>query len=290
MIRQPVRKEFGGLFSVIVVPTLKDNFSYLIHDNTTGTVAAVDVNADYKPLLDYVKQNQLNTITTILSTHKHWDHAGGNEELKKHVLAHHADSVRQLHVIGGKRDAIPGVTQAVSEGDVVMLGQLKAEVLDVPCHTKGHVAYKVSHPGSPSNGAALFTGDTLFLGGIGAFFEGNAADMCAAMHKLYDVNRENQYALDHNTFIFPGHEYTASFINFSVKEAPKSEAETAEFLLRQRQKYADLVAKGLPSVPSSLAEEKRQNLFLRVCEDAFRRQMKTTDEVALMDYLYNACD
>lgn len=287
MMRQTIRKDFGSSFFVAVIPTLKDNFSYLIYDNATGTVAAVDANADIQPLIKYMAGAGIGPATTILTTHKHWDHAGGNESLRAAMLA---DGVPAFQIVGGASDGIPGVTEEVRGGDSVMVGSLRVDVIDVPCHTSGHVAYRVSNPGNQADGAALFTGDTMFIAGIGAFFEGTAADMCAAMEKIYHVNGPNGSRLDDKTFIFPGHEYTAGFMTFSLKEAPKGDADTLAFIETQQKKYAGQVAQGLPSIPSSLADEKRQNLFLRVCDDKFRDAMGKGNQAKLMDYLYNACD
>ncbi|KPA75815.1 glyoxalase II [Leptomonas pyrrhocoris] len=294
-MRQCYTKQFGSAFSVTVVPTLKDNFSYLIDDHTTHTLAAVDMNWDIDPILAYVNDHLKKTnpnfsykFSTILTTHKHPDHAGGNVELKKRMKAQ--DPSSQVTVVGGALDSIPAVSRKVKEGDRVNLGRLTVEVIDSPCHTRGHVLYKVHHPQHPNDGIALFTGDTMFIAGIGAFFEGSAADMCRAMQKVFHLNKDNDYALDASTFIFPGHEYTAGFMKFAEKAFPDRASADLPFIQAQAAKYAAAVQRGMPSVPSSLEDEKRQNLFLRVADPAFRALMNKGDEEQLMQYLYNACD
>nr|AAW52503.2 glyoxalase II [Leishmania donovani] len=295
-MRNYCTKTFGSAFSPTVVPTLKDNFSYLINDHTTHTLAAVDVNADYKPILTYIEEHlkqQGNadvtyTFSTILSTHKHWDHSGGNAKLKAELEA--MNSTVPVVVVGGANDSIPAVTKPVREGDRVQVGDLSVEVIDAPCHTRGHVLYKVQHPQHPNDGVALFTGDTMFIAGIGAFFEGDEKDMCRAMEKVYHIHKGNDYALDKVTFIFPGHEYTSGFMTFSEKTFPDRASDDLAFIQAQRAKYAAAVKTGDPSVPSSLAEEKRQNLFLRVADPAFVAKMNQGNAHALMMYLYNACD
>lgn len=289
-------KQFGTAFSVTVVPTLKDNFSYLINDFATHTLAAVDVNADYQPVLKYIEEHLKPQsgagatlhFHTILSTHKHWDHSGGNAELSAKLAA--ADKSAPVRVIGGAKDGIPAVTQSVREGDTAAIGQLTVEVIDAPCHTRGHVLYRVHNPQQPSAGAALFTGDTMFIAGIGAFFEGDETDMCRAMHKVFHVNQANNYAMDASTFVFPGHEYTAGFMKFSEAHFPDKSSDDFAFIKSQRALYAAAVQKGDPSVPSSLADEKRQNLFLRVADPAFVQRMNKGSEHELMMYFYNACD
>lgn len=290
-------KQFGTAFSVTVVPTLKDNFSYLIHDHATHALAAVDTNADYAPVLKFVEEHlkaghnatTAYDFSTILTTHKHYDHAGGNADLKKRLEAQSAAGAA-VAVVGGVNDGIPAVTQTVREGDCVHVGGLSVEVIDAPCHTRGHVLYKVHHPQHPADGIALFTGDTMFIGGIGAFFEGDEADMCRALEKVYHLNSANDYKLDAATFIFPGHEYTAGFMKFAEKVYPDRKSEDLAFICAQTAAYAAAVKQGNPSVPSSLADEKRQNLFLRVADPAFRELMNKGSEHQLMSYLYNACD
>jgi hydroxyacylglutathione hydrolase len=102
---------------------------------------------------------------SILTTHKHWDHSGGNKEMAEKIGS-------ALKIYGGAKDSIPGVTNPVDEGQTFQVGNLSVKVFDTPCHTSGHVVYHVTHPEDPENGA-VFTGDTMFVGGIGAFFEGN---------------------------------------------------------------------------------------------------------------------
>ncbi|RNF09088.1 hydroxyacylglutathione hydrolase [Trypanosoma rangeli] len=290
-----VVKTFGAAFSVAVIPVLRDNYTYVIHDQATNAVAAVDVSADTAPVLDYVQRLSKSTkkgdagevrFSTILSTHRHVDHTGGNIALLKKL-----GSSGTFNIIGGVNDNIPGVTQTVREGDRVSLGALQVEVLDVPCHTRGHVLYKVYHPKSVGDGVALFTGDTLFVGGIGAFFEGDAALMCRAMRKVYDLHQgaSDREAAEHRIFVFPGHEYTVNFLEFTRAAIPPTHPDAA-FIASQLERYKESVAQCTPTVPSSLAEEKRQNLFLRTCDTSFVREMRHGDTAeALMQYLYDTC-
>ncbi|RNF18380.1 hydroxyacylglutathione hydrolase [Trypanosoma conorhini] len=292
---QVVVKNIGAAFSVAVIPVLQDNYSYVIHDQATNAVAAVDVSADTAPVLDYVRRLSKSvaergagevSFRTILSTHKHLDHTGGNVALLRKLSPSGA-----FRVVGGVNDDIPGVTQTVREGDCLSLGALRVEVLDVPCHTRGHVLYKVYHPQAAADGAALFTGDTMFVGGIGAFFEGDAALMCRALRKVYDLHRGASDAdeADRRTFVFPGHEYTVNFLQFAHGAIPPAHPDAA-FIAAQLTRYKADVAGRTPTVPSSLAEEKRQNLFLRTCDAAFVREMRHGDTAeALMRHLYDAC-
>jgi hydroxyacylglutathione hydrolase len=134
----------------------------------------------------------------------------------------------------------------------------------------------VTHPSAPESGA-LFTGDTLFTGGIGAFFEGNAAQMCRAM----EICR----GLPPSTCVYPGHEYTVNFIKFSQSVVGADDA----FVASQLVKYENLVAAGEPSVPSTIAEELRQNMFMRVFDKDLQAKVGIADAVKLMQHLYDTC-
>ena len=107
-------------------------------------------------------------LTTLLTTHHHWDHAGGNAELIKRVPG--------LAVLGGD-DRIDGVTRKVQHGDKLTVGGMEIQCLFTPCHTTGHICYYVTK----DTDKAVFTGDTLFLGGCGRFFEGTAPQMYEAL-------------------------------------------------------------------------------------------------------------
>ncbi|PWU84801.1 putative hydroxyacylglutathione hydrolase [Trypanosoma cruzi] len=290
-----VVKHMGAAFSVAVIPVLKDNYTYIIHDKTTNTMAAVDVSADTTPIVDYLERIRRSidergagamSFSTIFSTHKHWDHAGGNVVLPKALKAAGA-----FRIIGGVNDNISGVTQTVREGDRLSLGALQVEVLEAPCHTRGHVLYKVYHPQAKKDGVALFTGDTMFVGGIGAFFEGDAAHMCRALRKVYNLhhNATDKEEADRHTFVFPGHEYTVNFLQFARDTIPPAHPD-ATFIASQLERYKESIAQRKPTVPSTLAEEKRQNLFLRTCDESFVREMKHGNTAeTLMQHLYDTC-
>lgn len=141
-------------------------------------------------------------LTHILNTHHHWDHTGGNEELKARYGA---------TVIGpaADRDRIPGIDVALRDGERYSLGAAEFLTLDTPGHTRGHVTYYF--PGAK----AMFSGDTLFSLGCGRFFEGTPAQMQASLDKLR--------GLPQDTRVFCGHEYTAGNARFAVSVDPDNE-------------------------------------------------------------------
>ncbi|PFX29497.1 Hydroxyacylglutathione hydrolase, mitochondrial [Stylophora pistillata] len=150
---------------VHILPALSDNYMYLVVDDKTQEAAIVDP-VEPKKVIDAVHKEGVK-LTTVLTTHHHWDHAGGNVEL--------AELVKGLTVCGGD-DRIGALNKKVTHGDGLKVGNLDVKCLFTPCHTRGHICYIVS--GQPS---AVFTGDTLFVAGCGKFFEGYPSEMYKAL-------------------------------------------------------------------------------------------------------------
>ncbi len=237
------------------IPVLNDNYVYLIHDPQTGATGVVD-----PAVVDPVVA-QLDTegwrLSHILNTHHHGDHVGGNLELKRKT---------GCTIVGPRADAarIPGIDVAVGEGDSYRFGGFEAKVFDVPGHTRGHIAYWFP------DAAALFCGDTLFALGCGRLFEGTPAQMWASLSKLA--------ALPDDTRVYCAHEYTAANARFALTVEPGNAAlkARAEAIAKRR-------AQGLPTVPSTLAEERATNPFLRPDSPDLRRtlHLEGADAVAV---------
>jgi hydroxyacylglutathione hydrolase len=221
---------------VVPIPQLQDNYAYLIVDRASGEAAIVDC-AEAAPVLDEVRKQGVR-LTSVLATHHHYDHVGGNDDLLRQVTT--------LRVYGSSDDAprIPGITDRVRDGDQLNVGGLGARVIFIPAHTSGHVAYHF-----PAE-RAVFTGDTLFAAGCGRLFEGDAAQMMASLGRLA--------ALPDDTRVYCGHEYTQKNLEFAVSLEPGNQAAT--------KKLSDVRAlrkAGKPTIPSTIAEEKATNPFLR---------------------------
>ena len=221
---------------VVPVPQLIDNYAYLIVDPATGEAAVVDC-AEADAVLTEASRRGVH-LTTALATHHHFDHVGGNRDL----LA----AIPGLHVYGSADDAprIPGITHRVRDGDGVEIGRLRGRVILIPAHTSGHVAYHFPEA------SAVFTGDTLFAGGCGRLFEGDAAQMKRSLEKLA--------ALPDDTRVYCGHEYTEKNLRFAATLEPGNP--------RLAEKLAAVQAlrrEGRPTVPSTIADEKETNPFLR---------------------------
>lgn len=217
------------------IPVLNDNYVYLAHCPETGQTAVVDP-AVAGPVLETLAKTGW-TLTHILNTHHHNDHTGGNLELK---------AATGCTIVGPKadKDRIPGIDVMVGDGDSYALGNSIAKVFDVPGHTRGHIAYWFE------DSDALFCGDTLFVMGCGRLFEGTPAQM---VHSLAKFD-----ALPGQTRVYCAHEYTQSNGRFALTVEPNNDA------LQSLMKDVDAKrAKGLPTVPSTLAQERATNPFLR---------------------------
>ncbi|KAF0881186.1 ALS protein, partial [Crocuta crocuta] len=226
--------------NVELLPALTDNYMYLIIDGETKEAAIVDPVQPQK-VVETVRKHGVK-LTTVLTTHHHWDHAGGNEKLVKLEPG--------LKVCGGD-DRIGALTHKVTHLSTLQVGSLNVKCLSTPCHTSGHICYFVSKPGS-SEPPAVFTGDTLFVAGCGKFYEGTADEMHKALLEVLG-------RLPPDTRVYCGHEYTINNLKFARHVEPNNTA-VQEKLAWAKEKYGS----GEPTVPSTIAEEFTYNPFMRV--------------------------
>lgn len=226
-------------------PCLDDNYGVLVHDADAGVTASIDA-----PEADAVREALVEkgwTLTHILNTHHHHDHTAGNLELKAET---------GCIVVGPKGEAqrIPGLDQAVGEGDSFALGTARVHVLETPGHTAGHISYWI-----PAH-AVAFVGDTLFSLGCGRVFEGTYEMMWASLAKLR--------RLPAATRIYCGHEYTVSNGRFGMTIEPGNEALAARVAEAEALRAADK-----PTLPTRLDRELDTNVFLRTRSPEIRKRL-----------------
>jgi len=233
------------------IPTLRDNYTYLLICESSGEAAVVDA-PEAEPVLRRVEATGAR-VTKVLSTHHHPDHSAANPVLAARfaapVLGHVSDANR-----------LPGFTRGLTEGDVVCVGCEEARILHVPAHTRGHIAYVFDAA------KAVFCGDTLFTAGCGRLFEGTPEMMfealCGKLGKLPD-----------DVQVYCGHEYTESNLRFAAHAEPGNPAVTEKLArvcaLRARRAadWHDATPDEM-TVPSTLAEERATNPFLRARDAA----------------------
>ena len=220
---------------VVRVPVLSDNYAWLLHDDASGQTAVVDP-GEAAPVLAAADARGWR-IDQVWNTHWHPDHVGGNAAVREATGA---------AIFGPAAEAgkIPTLDHQLVEGDAVMLGEHRGAVIAVPGHTAGHIAFHFADAG------LAFTGDTLFAMGCGRLFEGTPADMFASLGKLATLPDETQ--------VFCGHEYTQSNGRFALSVEPDNAA------IAERMRHVDgLRARGEPTVPTTIGEERATNPFLR---------------------------
>ncbi len=219
---------------VVAVPVLADNYAWLVFDPATEEAAVVDP-GEAAPVLAAARSRGW-TISQVWTTHWHPDHTGGNAAMK----------AAGATIIGpeAERARIDPLDTGIREGSVVRIGAHTGKVMAVPGHTAGHIALHFAED------ALLFTGDTLFAMGCGRLFEGTPEQMW--------VNMERFAALPDETLVFGGHEYTRDNARFAASVEPDNAAIAA-----RRAEVDALRARDLPTLPTTIGQERATNPFLR---------------------------
>ena len=230
------------MLNVEIIPCLNDNYSYLLCDKDTNAVAIIDP-SDFNPC-DKIIKKKYNKLDYILNTHHHFDHVGGNQKLKEKYKS---------KVLGSEidKDRIPGIDITLKEKQNFKIGNASFEVIFIPGHTKGHIAFYFK------NEKIIFTGDTLFSLGCGRVFEGTHEQMFKSLNKLKN--------LPIDTKMYCGHEYTKKNLEFCLHYDPDN-----EYLIKKSNWINSKIESNSPTVPISIGEEQTTNIFLRCNEPSIK--------------------
>lgn len=238
-----------------------NNYAYLVSDAASKKSVIIDPAhpSEVTPLLkSSLKSGSISSLEAIVNTHHHWDHAGGNSEILKQFP-------QTKRVIAGKN--CDGVTETPADKSTFEIGSITVTALHTPCHTQDSICYFFEDKGSPEQkdgvnspgiavSQAVFTGDTLFIGGCGKFFEGTPEEMNTALNHVLAE-------LPDSTILYPGHEYTKSNVKFLVKADPQNEK------VQWLKKFAD--DNNETTGKTTMGQEKDWNVFMRVQEDSMKK-------------------
>ena len=267
-------------FRIVPIPLFEDNYSYLVYIN--ANIGLLIDPADSDRIISFLSSEYPSMIIShILLTHKHWDHAGGVQEL----LTYFEKKDNKIHVVAGEEENLNYVSIPIigKEQTISIFNEIPVKCYKVPCHTKGHLLYhfKINVKNSKENDIkdnvftsknCLFTGDTLFIGGCGKFFEGNAQDMYSNLELIKSLPLDTQ--------IYCGHEYTVSNLEWALG------IEWENDKIREKlTKCKELVSKGLFTIPSNIQEEFDTNVFLRYNTDTIRKRLNIDDEIEILSKL-----
>lgn len=238
------------MLEIVPVPVLRDNYVWLVHDPASGETVAVDPSVADAVLVAAAARGW--TIGQIWNTHWHPDHTGGNDAIR---------AATGCTITGpAEAERVSKMDRIVAGGDRARIGEIEAELIDIPAHTAGHVAFHL-----PAAGVA-FTGDTLFAMGCGRLFEGDAAQMFANMRRLA--------ALPPETRIYCGHEYTLANGEFALTVEPDNEALARRVAAVRAQRE-----RGEVTLPTTIALEQATNPFMRAASiEALAARRAAKDE------------
>ena len=218
-----------------IIKCLRDNYSYIIIDELDQIACVVDP-SEAKPIINFLKNKRIN-LKYILNTHHHYDHVGGNLELKQKY---------SCEVVGfkGDKDRIPEIDILLEDNQIWKNNNFEAKIYHIPGHTTGHIAFHFFKE------KKIFTGDTLFSLGCGRIFEGTYKQMFHSLKKIKKLPKD--------TKIYCGHEYTLQNSNFCLTNDPNN--------LKLKEKIIEInekIKNNLPTIPSILNDELECNIFLK---------------------------
>ena len=235
---------------VTPIPCLTDNYAYIISDDNFKTVGVVDP-SEAGPIISFLEKKNLK-LNYILNTHHHFDHIGGNIELKKKYNA-------KIVGFAGDKHRIPGIDITLLNNENWNFGNLTVKVFHIPGHTLGHICFFFEKE------KIIFTGDTLFSLGCGKIFEGNHKQMLTSLNKIKQLPKD--------TMIYCGHEYTYKNAEFCMKY----DLDNID-LKKKFEKIKKLRSQNLPTLPTSLEDEIKSNIFLRCDQNVLKIKLNMKNQ------------
>ena len=237
------------MLNIKIIPCLNDNYNFIIHDDIVDLVGVIDP-SEFEPIDNYISKN-FKKIDYILNTHHHFDHTGGNLELKKKYNS---------QVVCSKidKERVPSADILLSEGDNFKFGKTIFQTIFTPGHTSGHIVFFSKEE------KVVFTGDTLFSLGCGRIFEGTYKEMFDSLNKIKKLPK--------STKIYCGHEYTKNNLDFCLKYDSDNKQ-----LFKKLIFIKEKLSKKLPTIPVTLEEELNTNLFLRCDNDTIKENLKMSN-------------
>ena len=252
------------MLKINIVPCLQDNYSFVVHDTVTNTIAVVDP-SEFEPINNFIEK-KLKKIDYIFNTHHHFDHTGGNLALQKKY---------KVKIVGSKKDEkrIPGINIKLTHNENFKLGSVDFKIFIIPGHTSGHICFYAK------NEKVVFTGDTLFSLGCGRIFEGTHLEMLTSLNLIK--------RLPTDTRIYCGHEYTQKNLDFCLKY------EFNNNKLKEKKKWLfSKLSKKKPTIPITIEEELNTNIFLRCDVSSVKESlgMKNSSELEIFKKLRDLKD
>ena len=241
---------------VEIIPCLKDNYSYAVIDIKNNKTCIVDP-SESEPIINFLEKNNLK-LNYILNTHHHYDHVGGNIELKKKYGA---------KVVGFEKDfkRIPEIDIHLTDGEIWKEDNFEAKIIHIPGHTLGHICF---HFYNDNN---LFTGDTLFSLGCGRIFEGTYQQMFSSLEKIKKLPPQ--------TKIYCGHEYTLQNSKFCIKYDKENKD-----LLKKIEDINKKIKNKKPTIPSTIEDEIKSNIFLRSDNESIKINLNISGSSSLVAF------
>ena len=230
---------------VFMFPCLSDNYGFLIHDPIEGLTATIDT--PEVPVIEEALNQKGWALTHIINTHHHYDHAGGNLELKKKT---------NCKIIGplADKDRIPGIDITIEHGEKFNFGSFDVQAFHTPGHTTGHMVYHFESQN------IAFVGDTIFAMGCGRLFEGTPEQMLKSLDLIMSWPDE--------TLLYCAHEYTQTNAEFAITVDGKNKD-----LIKRKSEVESMREDSIPTVPTTLDLEKKTNPFLRSDDQEIRLEL-----------------